>query len=353
MQTAIKENEEKILNKENEARTLFERMVATSKKFREQSSKVAAGDFRERLVIGENDVMQELGLDLNTMTDSLANITKKISDASSVIIQMVDKVKNSANEELQSITSEASAINEISAPLEEIDKSSKQTMNKAQNLREAARTTLEQGKLGASLVNESIGGIKDSEEKVKTIEQTILNLSNHTQQIGEITKVVNALAQQLKMLALNAAIEASKAGEAGRGFAAVATEVRNLAEQSEQSTDQVQNILEDIRLTTEKAVVETGEGTKTLIKGTQKIEKTGEVIEKLSKMIEEATLSSQQIEAAIRQEAVGIEQIVESMTEINKATTTLASGVNDKNAFIHELAEIAKQLKSEVDVYKI
>ncbi len=353
MQCSIKENEEKMQVSENKTRQLFDRMVDSSKKFRNQSSKVAAGDLRERLVIGDNDVMQDLGNDLNSMTDSLANITKKITVVSDSLITMIDKIKASANEESQSITSEASAINEISASLEEIDKSSKQTMAKAQALRESARSTRDQGKLGADLVRESIDGMKVSQERVKTIQQTILDLSNHTQQIGEITSVVNTLAQQLKMLALNAAIEASKAGEAGKGFAAVATEVRNLAEQSEQSTDQVQKILEDIRVTTEKAVVVTEEGTKTLNTGTKLIEKTGDVIQTLSKMIDEATISSQQIEAAIRQEAVGIEQIVESMNEINHATAILASGVNETTAFIHELAEIAHHLQEDVNTYKV
>lgn len=353
MQGAIKANEQKMQASENETRQLFDKMVESSKKFREQSSKVASGDLRGRLEIGKNDVMQELGNDLNSMTNSLASMTKKITDVSGDIISMIDKIMVSANEESQSITSEATAINEISASLEEIDKSSKQTMAKAQALREAARSTHEQGKLGAELVKESIEGIKASEEKVKMIQQTILDLSSHTQQIGEITGVVNTLAQQLKMLALNAAIEASKAGESGKGFAAVATEVRNLAEQSEHSTDQVQKILEDIRGTTEKAVIATAEGAKTLDSGSKLVEKTGGVIQHLSKMIDEATISSQQIEAAIRQEAVGIEQIVESMNEINRATTILASGVNETTAFIHQLSEIAKHLKEDVNTYKV
>jgi methyl-accepting chemotaxis protein len=188
---------------------------------------------------------------------------------------------------------------------------------------------------------------------MKLIAHTILDLSNHTQQIGDITSVVNTLAQQSKMLALNASIEASKAGEAGKGFAAVATEVRNLAEQSEQSTVQVQKILEDIRRTTEKAVTVTEEGAKTLDSGITLIEKTGQVIQTLSKMINEASISSQHIEVAIRQEAVGIEQIVESMNEINRTTTTFSSGTQEMMSFIHNLDEIAKHLKDDINIYKV
>ncbi|CAM2732384.1 chemotaxis signal transducer [Legionella steigerwaltii] len=353
MQEAIRKNEEILRKKEEESRELFDKLVNSSKKFRLHSSKVAAGDLRERLEIDKEDILQDLGKDLNLMTDGLASITKKITTVSNDIVTMVGTVLTSANEQAEGITSQASAINEISASLEEIDKSSKQTMTKAQVLREVAKNTYEQGKLGTESIEQSINGIKASEEKMKLIAQTILDLSNHTQQIGDITSVVNTLAQQSKMLALNASIEASKAGEAGKGFAAVATEVRNLAEQSEQSTVQVQKILEDIRRTTEKAVTVTEEGTKTLDSGTKLIEKAGQVIQTLSKMLNEASISSQHIEVAIRQEAVGIEQIVESMNEINRTTSTFSSGIKEMMAFIHNLDNIAKHLKDDVNIYKV
>lgn len=353
MQQAIKENEEKLRDEEEKSRQLSDKLVRSSSKFREYSSKVAAGDLRERLDIVDDDILCDLGKDLNLMTDGLALITKKITQVSDEIVAMVKKVLTSANEQTVSISSQASAINEISASLEEIDKSSKQTMDKAQALREVAKNTYEQGKLGSESVIQSIQGIKVSEEKMKLIAQTILNLSTHTQQIGEITGVVNTLAQQSKMLALNAAIEASKAGDAGKGFAAVANEVRNLAEQSEQSTVQVQKILEDIRCTTEKAVMVTDEGSKSLESGIQLIEKAGDTIQTLSKMINDASISSQHIEVAIRQEAVGIEQIVESMSEINRATSAFSVGLKEMVSFIDKLDEIAKHLRDDVNTYKV
>lgn len=353
MQYAIKENEEKLRTQEEKSRELFENLVNSSKKFSYHSSKVASGDLRERLELDKEDVLHDLGKDLNLMTDGLASITSKITQVSNELVIMVENIITAANEQTEGINSQASAINEISASLEEIDKSSKQTMNKAQSLREVAKSTYEQGKLGSESVEQSIHGIKASEEKMKLIAQTILDLSTHTQQIGEITAVVNTLAQQSKMLALNAAIEASKAGEAGKGFAAVATEVRNLAEQSEQSTVQVQKILEDIRRTTEKAVTVTEEGSKSLGTGIQLIEKAGEVIRALTKMINDASIASQHIEVAIRQEGVGIEQIVESMNEINRTTMAFSGGIKEMMDFIHNLDEIARHLKDDVNIYKV
>ena len=353
MQEAIRKNEETLRNKEEDSRVLYEKLVSSSKKLSEHSSKVAAGDLRERLEIDRGDVLHDLSKDINLMTDSLATITKKITKVSNDIVAIVGTVFSSAHEQSESITSQATAINEISASLEEIDKSSKQTMLKAQTLREVAKNTYEQGKLGTQSVEQSILGNKASEEKMQLIARTILDLSHHTQQIGDITSVVNTLAQQSKMLALNAAIEASKAGEAGKGFAAVAMEVRTLAEQSEHSTVQVQKILENIRSATEKAVLVTKEGATALDSEAKLIEKTGEVIQTLSKMINDASISSQHIEVAIRQEVVGTEQIVESMNEINRATSTFSTGIKEMMALIHHLNDIAKHLKEDVTFYKV
>ena len=131
-------------------------------------------------------------------------------------------------------------------------------MEKAKVLGDVARQTKDKGNLGIQSVEKSIQSMKALYDKVHIISQSILDLSGQTQQVGEITAVVNTLAQQSKMLALNASIEAAKAGEAGKGFAVVASEVKNLAEQSEQSTSQVQKILEDIRHGAEKSVMVTG-----------------------------------------------------------------------------------------------
>lgn len=97
----------------------------------------------------------------------------------------------------------------------------------------------------------------------------------------------------------------------------------------------------------------TEEGAKTLDAGTKLIGKSGQVIQTLSKMIHDASIASQHIEIAIRQETVGIEQIVESMGEINRTTSLFSAGINEMMTFIHHLDEIAKQLKNDVGVYKV
>jgi len=296
--------------------------------FRVHSNRIASGDLTKRLTIESGDEMGQLGNDLNIMTEGLSGITKQINQASHSMVTTLEEVRRAVEMQSSGASEQASSINEITASLEEIEKSSAQTMEKAKSLGIVAERTREKGQLGLEAVEQSILGMKTVRDKVQTIAETILELSRQTQQVGEITAVVNNLAQQSKMLALNASIEAAKAGEAGKGFAVVASEVKNLAEQSEQSTTQVQKILEDIRHATEKAVMATEEGTKGVDHGTELVEQTGDVVRSLSDVIHETTIASQQIEAAIRQESIGIEQITAGMNEINQVTSSFVSSVH-------------------------
>lgn len=353
MQDSIRKNEKNLMLSEEKTRTLFENIVKTANTFSKHSSRVAAGDLTKKITVDNDNEMSQLGKDLNTMTDSLANISKKIMEACHNMVSTIQEVKHSIDVQSSGSTEQASSINQITASLEEIEKSSSQTIEKAKALGEVADRTRAKGEEGLSAVEQSINGMKAVRDKVQTIAQTILELSNQTQQVGEITAVVTTLAQQSKMLALNASIEAAKAGEAGKGFAVVASEVKTLAEQSEQSTTQVQKILEDIRRATEKAVMATEEGTKGVDHGTTLVEKTGEIVASLRDVIHETTIASQQIEAAIRQEGVGIEQITAGMNEINQVTSSFVESVKQTNEAIDNLAIIAKSLKEYVDVYQL
>lgn len=321
--------------------------------FRRHSSQVASGDLTEHIQIETNDELGQLGHDLNKMTSNLSIFTKEIIQACHVMVSTLEEVRHSVDSQSVGASEQASSINQITASITEIEKSSAQTMDKARLLGEVAERTREKGQMGVEAVEQSILGMKLVREKVQLIAQTILDLSRQSQQVGEITAVVNNLAQQSKMLALNASIEAAKAGEAGKGFAVVAVEVKNLAEQSEQSTAQVQKILEDIRHATEKAVMVTEEGAKGVDHGTGLVEQTGDIVRSLNDIIHEATLASQQIEAAVRQEGAGIEQITAGMNEINQVTATFVEGSKQTTEAMSNLAVLTKTLKSQVDIYKV
>lgn len=324
------------------------------------AKRVATGERGMDIVSSRADETGQLISSLSVMHDAIQTgeeqkkrYAEEIMQACTVMVSTLEQVRQAVDAQSSGASEQASSINQITASITEIEKSATQTMNKAKDLGGVAEKTRESGQLGLESIESSVIGMKSVKDKVQLIAQTILDLSRQTQQVGEITSVVNNLAQQSKMLALNASIEAAKAGDAGKGFTVVASEVKNLAEQSEQSTSQVQKILEDIKVATEKAVMVTEEGTKGVDSGLQMIERTGDIIRDLNEVIREASIASQQIEAAVRQEGAGIEQITAGMNEINTVTASFVESASQTTQAMHDLAKVSKKLKSSVETYKI
>lgn len=314
---------------------------------------VAHGNLGQRLHVVGNDDLSRLGANLNNMTESLARVASSTSEAINTIHGTLEQLQGSINSQSSGASEQAAAVNQTTTSLDQIKAMSAQTMQKVQVLGEAAERSRRESEQGMAEVEQAVAGMKSIRERVEGIAQTILALSEQTQQIGEITAVVNNLAQQSKMLALNASIEAAKAGEAGKGFAVVAAEVRELAEQSQQSTAQVQKILQDIRHATDKAVMATEEGSKGVDSGMVSVQRSGESMVQLSEVIRETALASQQIVAAVRQESIGIDQVALAMNEINKVTAQFVSSAQQSKESSAELRKVAERLRESVSVYKL
>ena len=314
---------------------------------------VASGDLRQRLHVHGEDVLARLGGNLNGMTESLAGVAGGIKEAVNTMYTSLEQMQSAINAQSAGASEQAASVNETTATLEEIKATSTQTLEKARMLGEVAERTRRESEQGMAAVDQAVVNMASIRERVEGIAQTILSLSEQTQQIGEITAVVTNLAQQSKMLALNASIEAAKAGEAGKGFAVVAAEVRELAEQSQQSTAQVQKILQDIRHATDKAVMATEEGSKGVDSGVLSVQRSGEAMRQLSEVIRETSLASQQIVAAVRQEAVGIDQVALAMSEINKVTSQFVTSAQQSKASSGEFRNVAERLRESVSVYKL
>jgi methyl-accepting chemotaxis protein len=314
--------------------------------------KVASGDLSNRLDVEGNDDLSKMGIFLNNMTDNLAGITSKIRAAGNAIVATVGELAASVNAQSAGASEQAVAINQTTTTLEEIKQTTTQTLEKAQALGSAAERTRQESSQGQAVVQQVITSMGSIRDKVNDIAQAILSLSEQTHQIGEITDVVTDLAQQSKMLALNASIEAAKAGEAGKGFAVVADEVKELAEQSQQSTAQVQKILQDIRHATDRAVMTTEEGTRGVDEGMSLVERTGEVMQALGGVIHDSVMASQQIVAAVRQEVTGVDQVNSAMSEINKVTQSFVASSQQTQSASEDLKQLAEQMQDSINIYK-
>ncbi|MDD2774824.1 MAG: methyl-accepting chemotaxis protein [Gallionella sp.] len=320
---------------------------------REHIVRVASGDLTQRLVVTGNDDLSQLGHNINMMTENIASIALGTTEVVSAIQSTLQEMQSAINHQSSGASEQAVAVNETTAALEQIKGMGAQAMERVHLLGATADRSRRESEQGSAAVDETIAGMESILHRMEGIAQTILALSEQIQQIGEITGVVTNLAQQSKMLALNASIEAAKAGEAGKGFAVVAAEVRELAEQSQQSTAQVQKILLDIRHATDRAVMATEEGSKGVDAGMLSVQRSGEVMRQLGEVVRETAVASHQIAAVVKQQFIGLEQVTSAMKDINKVTSQFVINTHQSKAASEEISKVVEQLHESVSIYQL
>jgi len=316
------------------------------------AERIATGDLRGRLGEG-GDNLGQLAASLNHMAEGLSGLANRVRESSGALASTVSQLQGAVGSQSSGASQQAASVTETMTTLEQIRATTAQTLDKAQRLGEMSEKARAEGERGRHAVEESIAGISSVNTKVDVIARTILALNDWARHIGQITGAVNGIARQLRLLSLNAAIEASKAGEAGQGFAVVAGEVKQLAEQSQEATEQVQHILQEIRHATDRAVMATEDGAKGVAHGLELVERAGEVIRRLEDVVRDTSVASRQIVAAVRQEAAGIEQIATAMHDIHAVTNQFVSATEETRAAAGELGHLAGRLDAAASAYRL
>src|SRR5262249_12073012 len=192
---------------------------------------------------------------IERLLESIREATNQLTATSAEMLAGTQQQAAGAQEQ-------AAAVSQTVATGDEGTQTAEQARQRARGVGEAVGRTLEIGKAGRKVVEDSIAALDRLREQVEATAETIVALAERAQTIGEIIASVNDIAEQTNLLALNSAIEAARAGEQGKGFAVVAGEVRALAEQSRKATAGVRQILGEIQKGTNKAVLSTEEVTK-------------------------------------------------------------------------------------------
>ncbi len=252
----------------------------------------------------------------------------------------------STRQQAASGSQQAAMVNDITTTIEELNEVGVQNVEKAEGIIQIAEQSEQISQDGQRDVVAAIEGIDRLRQQVELIAAKILDLTERTQQIGEIISSVNEIAEQSKLLALNASIEAAKAGEHGRGFAVVALEIRTLAEQSKQATQQVRSILGEIQKASHSAAMVTEEGSKAATDGSSKVRRIGERLGQLVYVINQTTRAARQISGAMRQQSLGLEQIASGMKQINLATHETKISVEQAESALDRLSQITEPIRA-------
>ena len=202
-------------------------------------------------------------------------------------------------------------------------------------------------------MTQTVSEMQQISEVVGQAAHIIMTLGQSSDQIGEIVRVIEDIADQTNLLALNAAIEAARAGEQGRGFAVVADEVRKLAERTTKATKEIGDMIRQIQQDTKSAVSSMDQGTNQVGQGVELANKTGEALVQIHTMINSTAEMIQQIANAAEEQSTVTRQIASDLESVKKTTQETTNGVSVSAQACHDLNDLAEDLQKLVGTFKV
>lgn len=248
-------------------------------------------------------------------------------------------------EEQERIThQQAISVHETTATVNQLATSSRQMATQAETTSASGNEVLSLTQEGYQAVERSVKGIATLKTNSERIVQKTQDLQKQTVEIGTISNLVSDLAMQTNLLALNAAVEAVRAGEQGKGFGVVASEIRKLADQSKHSAHQINVLVQEIKNSINSTIKVTTEGTETVNDIMQMAQTTVLTFDKVSSSVNNMVINSQQIAANVKQQDLAIQQIVEVINTINQGAGETAAGLSQTKISTQQLNQVAKIL---------
>ena len=315
--------------------------------------RIGTGDLTVRTDATGRDEIGRLGTTLNGMVAGLADLARTNRSATADLNAAAAEIRASAQEQAASVEEQFAAVQETAATVDEITHSGAQISKRANEVIATAQATAQTAKAGLRAASDTARSMDSIREQGEAVAGNIVALSERTQAIGEIITTVNDVSERTHLLALNAAIEAAAAGESGRSFAIVASEMKLLADQAKAATVQVRAILSEIQRGINSSVMLTEEAVKRAAAGKTRTDTTLRTIEEMAARVEESVQTFQQIVASTNQQQLGIEQVMGALQNIRQASQQTAAGTREVEIASANLTELAQGLLTLAERYRI
>ncbi|WP_338920414.1 methyl-accepting chemotaxis protein [Pseudomonas silesiensis] len=298
------------------------------------------GDLTKRLTIQSNDEFGVLGTAFNRFVERIHGSIREVSSATGQVNEVALRVLAASNssmfnsdQQASRTSSVAAAINQLGAATQEIARNAAQASTQASDARNLAED-------GQQVVDRSIAAMNKLSSMLSASSTNIESLNSKTVNIGQILEVITSISQQTNLLALNAAIEAARAGEAGRGFAVVADEVRNLAHRTQESAQQVQTMIEELQVGARESVSNMSDSQRHSQDSVDIANLAGERLNSVTLRIGEIDGMNQSVATATEEQTAVVESINVDITEIN---TLNQEGVENLQSTLRACADLEQQ----------
>lgn len=314
---------------------------------------MATGDLTPRIEGNYQGDFATLKNNVNNLGDSLSKLIKEVTEAVQATATASNQISSSSEEMAAGAEEQNAQANEVASAVEEMTKTIFQNAGNASRAADSSKTSNDNAQLGSKKVQENKESIERITSAAETTGQIIASLAGKTDKIGEITQVIDDIADQTNLLALNAAIEAARAGEQGRGFAVVADEVRKLAERTTSATKEIAETIKAIQTEAKDADSSMVEAGKSVMEGKKITEELEVVLTQILESASSVALEIEQVASASEEQSTTSEQISKNIEAISTVTNETSTGIQQIARASEEMNRLTENLQHLTSRFKI
>ncbi len=315
--------------------------------------RLQAGDLGTRLPSSGKDEIAHMAGTINAFVSRLESILKDAHRSATLTERMSKEISEKAENVMGNAKTQSCRISSVGESINEMGLSVRETALHSTNAAEAAnhaRILVEKGNETGKI---TVSALERLNEAVGSSAGTLNQLEAEIERIGKVSNIIKEIAEQTNLLALNAAIEAARAGETGRGFAVVADEVRKLAERTSASTSDIARIVEAIQASTAKAGHAMEEATREVGLGVEQGMRAEKLLSEIDSSVRNVTEMMQKIAKATESQSVSGESIMESISELDRITSSSVSDIESTKDAMSNLAAAAKALHDQLGEFRL
>ena len=310
------------------------------------------GDLTQRVVVHSNDELGQLSRAVNAFLEQLQTLIRQVAESTLQVASAAEEMSAIASGQEKLVNEQYMAVDQVSTAATEMSAAIHEVADNAHSTADAAREADRQGHAAADVVSATMSDLRRLAADVEEAAGVINNLEQDTDKIGGVLSVIEGIAEQTNLLALNAAIEAARAGEQGRGFAVVADEVRALAARTQDSTRDIQQMIQKLQSGTGQAVAVMQRGAELAGQSVEKAGATETSLSETSASVMRINDMAAQIAAACEEQSQTTEDIARNISGIRDLSNQSAQSSQESRDASNALARLASALQEQVGRFK-